>query len=100
VVKTIQLRTYTIVDGEFDAFLEWWKEWMPRVRPAAGFAIEFAYAVRESNQFVWAVSVEGDEAAFLELESSYMASQGRAEAFAGVPQRVAVSKVGFVEALA
>ena len=99
-MKTIQLRTYTIVDGEFDAFLEWWKEWMPRVRPAAGFAIEFAYAVRASNQFVWAVSAAGDEAAFLELESTYMASDARAEAFAGVPQRVAVSVVHFVEPLA
>jgi hypothetical protein len=99
-VKTIQLRTYTTVDGEFDAFLEWWKEWMPRVRPAAGFAIEFAYAVREANQFVWAVSAEGDEAAFVELETTYMASEGRAEAFAGVPQRVAASIVHFVEPLA
>jgi hypothetical protein len=99
-VKTIQLRTYTIVDGEFEAFLEWWKEWMPRVRPAAGFAIEFAYAVRESNQFVWAVSAEGDEAAFVALESTYMASEARAEAFAGVPQRVEVSVVKFVEPLA
>ena len=99
-MKTIQLRTYTIVDGEFDAFLEWWKEWMPRVRPAAGFAIEFAYAVREANQFVWAVSAEGDEAAFVELETTYLASEGRAEAFAGVPQRVAASTVHFVEPLA
>jgi hypothetical protein len=99
-VKTIQLRTYTIVDGELDAFLEWWRAWMPRLRPEAGFAIEFAYAVRESNQFVWAVSAEGDEAAFLELESTYMASDQRAEAFAGVPQRVAASAVQFVEALA
>ena len=32
-VKTIQLRRYTLVDGEYDAFLAWWKEWMPRVRP-------------------------------------------------------------------
>ncbi|HAQ59625.1 MAG TPA: hypothetical protein DCR63_04075 [Microbacterium sp.] len=99
-MKTIQLRTYTIVDGEFDAFLAWWKQWMPRVRPAAGFAIEFAYALRERNQFVWAVSAEGDEAAFLDLERTYMGSESRAEAFDGVPQRVAASTVGFVEALA
>ncbi|WP_100810138.1 hypothetical protein [Microbacterium sp. BR1] len=99
-MKTIQLRTYTIVDGEFDAFLAWWKEWMPRVRAAAGFDIEFAYAVRESNQFVWAVSAPGDEAAFVELETTYMASDGRAAAFAGQPKRVDVSVVTFVEALA
>lgn len=99
-MKTIQLRTYTIVDGQFDAFLAWWREWMPRVRSEAGFDIEFAYAVRESNQFVWAVSAPGDEAAFVELETTYMASDERAAAFADQPQRVAVSVVTFVEALA
>ena len=99
-MKTIQLRTYTIVDGEFDAFLEWWKEWMPRVRAGAGFGIEFAYAARESNQFVWAVSVEGDREAFLALERTYMASAERAAAFEGVPDRVARSVVQLVEQLA
>lgn len=99
-MKTIQLRTYTIVDGEFDAFLSWWREWMPRVRAEAGFDIEFAYAVRESNQFVWAVSVPGDEAAFVELETTYLASKERAAAFAGQPQRIAFSDVTLVESLA
>jgi DNA-binding transcriptional regulator YiaG len=64
-VKTIQLRRYTLVEGEYDAFLAWWKEWMPRVRRAAGFGIEFAYGLPETNEFVWAVSAEGDHAAFL-----------------------------------
>lgn len=99
-MKTIQLRTYTIVDGEFDAFLDWWKEWVPRVRAEAGFAIEFAYAVRELNQFVWAVSTPGDAEAFGQLEDAYLASEGRAAAFAGQPQRVAVSVVTLVEPLA
>ena len=60
-MRTIQLRRYTLVDGEYDAFLAWWEEWMPRVRPATGFAIEFAYGLRETNEFVWAVSAEGDQ---------------------------------------
>ena len=88
-MKTIQLRRYTLVDGEYDAFLAWWKEWMPRVRPAAGFAIEFAYGLPETNEFVWAVSAEGDQDAFLAREEVYLASDGRAEAFDGLPQRVA-----------
>ncbi|WP_103663335.1 hypothetical protein [Microbacterium sp. CJ77] len=99
-MKTVQLRTYTIVDGEFDAFLDWWKQWMPSVRAAAGFGIEFAYAVRESNQFVWAVSVEGDREAFLALERTYVASAERAAAFEGVPDRVSLSVVQLVEQLA
>ena len=70
---------------------------MPRVRPAAGFEIEFAYGLPETNEFVWAVSSEGDEQAFLERERTYMASAARAEAFDGVPQRVAEYNVRLVD---
>jgi hypothetical protein len=98
-MKTIQLRRYTLVEGEYDAFVSWWEGCMPRVRPAAGFAIEFAYGLRETNEFVWAVSAPGDQDAFLVLEKEYMASDARAEAFAGVPQRVAEYNIRFVDDL-
>ena len=96
-MKTIQLRRYTLVDGEYDAFVAWWQQWMPKVRPAAGFTIEFAYGLPETNEFVWAVSAPGDEAAFVEREKTYMASDARAEAFAGVPQRVAEYDIRLVD---
>ena len=96
-MKTIQLRRYTLVDVEYDAFLEWFEGAMPRVRPAAGFTIEFAHGLRETNEFVWAVSAPGDRDAFLALEQAYLASEARAEAFAGVPQRVAEYNVRFVD---
>ena len=96
-VKTTQLRRYTLVDGEYDAFVAWWEEWMPRVRSAAGFTIEFAYGIREANQFVWAVSALGDAEAFLALEQEYLASADRAVAFDGVPQRVAVYDIALVD---
>ena len=99
-MKTIQLRRYALVEGQYDAFLAWFQEWMPRVRPAAGFTIEFAYGLRESNEFVWAVSAEGDREAFVELEKVYLASEARAEAFAGQPQRVEVYNILFVDDLA
>lgn len=70
---------------------------MPAVRPAAGFAIEFAYGLRESNEFVWAVSAPGDRDEFMRLEQAYLASPERAAAFDGVPQRVAVSDIAFVD---
>lgn len=70
---------------------------MPGVRPAAGFAIEFAYGLRESNEFVWAVSAPGDRDEFTRLEQAYLASPERAAAFDGVPQRVASSDIGFVD---
>jgi hypothetical protein len=99
-VKTIQLRRYTLIDGEYDAFLEWFDGSMPRVRPEAGFTIEFAYGLRETNEFVWAVSADGDRDRFLELEQAYMASDARAAAFAGVPQRIAVYNIAFVDDIA
>jgi len=95
-MRTIQLRRYTLIDGEYEAFVAWWQGAMPRVRPAAGFTIDFAYGLPETNEFVWAVSAEGDEEAFLALERDYMASEARAEAFAGVPQRVAEYNIRFV----
>ncbi|GAA1819634.1 hypothetical protein [Agromyces neolithicus] len=96
-MKTIQLRRYTLVDGTYDEFVAWFRSTMPFVRPAAGFAIEFAHGIRESNEFVWAVSAEGDREAFLALESAYMDSDARAAAFEGVPQRVAASDIRFVD---
>ena len=96
-MRTIQFRRYLLVEGEYDAFVAWWEEWMPRVRPAAGFAIEFAYGLREQNQFIWAVSAEGDRDAFLELERTYLASPERAEAFDGVPQRIAEYDIHLVD---
>ncbi|MFB7893036.1 hypothetical protein ACFC1I_12615 [Microbacterium sp. NPDC056044] len=95
-MKTTQLRRYTLVEGEYDAFVAWYTEWMPRVRPAAGFTIEFAYGLPETNEFVWAVSAPGDADAFAALEQAYLASDARAEAFDGVPQRVAVYNISLV----
>jgi hypothetical protein len=99
-MKTIQLRRYTLVEGEYDAFLAWWREWMPRVRAQAGFTIDFAYGLPETNEFIWAVSADGDREEFLALEETYMASDARARAFDGVPQRVAEYNVRFVDGIA
>ncbi|MEI5584977.1 MULTISPECIES: hypothetical protein [unclassified Agromyces] len=98
-MKTVQLRRYTLVDGEYDAFVAWWREWMPRVRSGAGFTIEFAYGIREANQFVWAVSAPGDAEAFVAREREYLGSDARAAAFEGVPQRVATYDIALVDDL-
>ena len=96
-MKTIQLRRYTLVDGEYDAFVAWWRETITGVRAGAGFAIEFGYGIRETNEFVWAVSAPGDVEAFLAVEAAYLASDARAAAFAGVPQRIASQDIRFVD---
>ena len=71
---------------------------LQRVNPSAlRLAIEFAYGVRESNEFVWAVSVEGDREEFGRLEQAYLASDARAAVFDGVPQRVALYDIRFVD---
>jgi hypothetical protein len=87
--RTVQLRRYRIVDGELDAFVEWWRTRLLPARIAYGFALESAYVVPETAEFVWAVSVAGDAEAFGRLDAAWTASPERATAFEGVPQRVA-----------
>ncbi|KQQ05666.1 MULTISPECIES: NIPSNAP family protein [unclassified Rathayibacter] len=98
--RTIQLRRYELVDGVMDDFLAWYRARIIAAREAHGFRIEFAYADREVNEFVWAVSAPGDAAAFAELESVYLASPEREAAFAGEPTRVAVHHIRLIERIA
>ena len=87
--RTVQLRRYRIVAGELDAFVAWWRSRLLPARVAYGFTLESAYVVPETDEFVWAVSAEGDGAAFGRLDAAWAASPERAAAFEGVPQRVA-----------
>lgn len=95
--KTIQLRRYRLVEGSYDDFVAWWKQEMPTARQSGGFTIEFAYGIPETGEFVWAVSAPGDAAEFERLEQAYLASDARAAAFEGVPQRVAESVTHLVD---
>jgi hypothetical protein len=87
--RTLQLRRYRIVDGELDAFVEWWRSRLLPARLAYGFALESALVVPETDEFVWCVSAAGDEQEFAGLDAAWTASPERAAAFEGVPQRVA-----------
>ena len=92
---TVQLRRYQILPGEMDAFVEWWPSILP-AREQYGFEMIFAFVDESTNQFIWAVSHNGD---FDEAEKVYTDSPERAAAFAGVPHRVAemfLSKVTVV----
>ncbi|MEO7146832.1 MAG: hypothetical protein ABIW81_02985 [Terrimesophilobacter sp.] len=95
-MKTVQLRRYTIHSGEYDAFIAWWMSEMAGLRRAAGFRIEFAYGIPETNEFVWAVSVEGSAEHFTEIESRYLASDERAAVMGAIPERVAERTVQLV----
>lgn len=96
-MKTVQLRRYQIVPGEYEAFVSWFDSRMPAVRRGAGFEVEFAYGVAETSEFVWAVSVAGDRAEFERVEAAYAASPERAAAFEGVPDRIAGKSIDYVE---
>ncbi len=94
-MSTIQLRRYELVPGEMDAFVEWFPNIIP-VRAKFGFTVLFGYADRENNEFVWAVSHDGDFDAALE---QYNASPERAAAFEGQPVRVATMHLATVDAV-
>ena len=87
--RTVQLRRYRIVGGEMAAFTAWWRGTLLPAREAFGFSLEFAVVVPETDEFVWAVSAEGDEEAFARIDTAWTESPERALAFQGVPQRVA-----------
>jgi len=95
-MTTVQLRRYELVEGMMDEFLAWWPG-IVGVRAQYGFTVQFAYADRPNNEFVWAVTFDGDEAAFKAAEAVYTSSPERAAVFAGQPTRVAVLHVGIVE---
>lgn len=95
-MKTVQLRRYQIVPGEYEAFIDWFVSTMPAVRRATGFDVEFAYGVPEADEFVWAVSVAGDRAEFERVEAAYLVSPERAAAFDGVPDRIAAKEISYV----
>lgn len=83
-MATVQLRRYQISAGEMDAFVEWWPSILP-ARKRYGFDVLFAFVDESTNQFVWAVSHDGD---FDTAEKTYLASPERAAVFEGVPRRV------------
>jgi hypothetical protein len=95
--RTTQLRRYRLIAGELPAFLAWWRSRLVPAREAFGFVIEFAVVVPETEEFVWAVSVAGDETAFTALDEAWTASPERAAAFAGEPKHVAAMDLRFAE---
>lgn len=83
--RTIQLRRYVVADGLLEEFTGWWRALLVPAREVYGFAIEFAYALPESGEFVWAVALPGDRDHFRQVEEAYIASPERATAFDGRP---------------
>jgi hypothetical protein len=96
-MTTIQLRRYALIPEERDAFITWWQKEIPLVRRAHGFEILFAYLVPETDEFVWAVSHEGDAEEFARAEAEYEHAPDRLAAFEGVPKRTREMRVNLVQ---
>ena len=96
-IRTVQLRRYELKPGESEAFARWWAEVLVPIRRSCGFRIEFGYLVRGEDEFLWAVSVEGDRTEFDRIEAGYVDSPARARAFAQLPERVRAQHLSFVE---
>jgi hypothetical protein len=86
--RTVQVRRYRIVRDELEPFVAWWRERLVPARLAHGFQVDFAYAIPENDEFLWAVSVPGDAEDFRRIDEAYAISPERAAAFEDVPQRI------------
>ena len=80
-MTTVQLRRYELYPELVEQFLEWFDRVL-EVRDLFGFRVVFAYLNRESSEFTWAVSHDGD---FDEVEAAYLASPERADLSQGIP---------------
>jgi hypothetical protein len=90
----VQLRRYEIKPGEMDQFLAAVRAAFP-VREQYGFGVAFALVDDENNEFVWAVTHDGDFAA---AEQAYYASPERAGLPDNPADHIAAFHVGMVRA--
>ncbi len=88
-----QLRRYTIAEGQMDRFVAWFPNIIP-AREKYGFTVDWAYADKENNQFVWSVSHPGDFDAAVEV---YNESPERKAAFEGFESPVTGMVLGMVD---
>jgi len=96
-VRTIQLRRYEIAPGMLEEFRAWVNLEVLPIRKQFGFRVEFVYIDNKNSEFIWAVSVQGAAAEFLELEKRYNESEERAAAGAKRPDCLISADIRFVE---
>ncbi len=94
-MTTVQLRRYQVEPGRMADFLAWFPSLRP-VREQYGFRLLFAYVDEANDTFTWAVEHDGDEAAFLAVETTYHASPERERVFETFPKCVPHKEIGFV----
>jgi hypothetical protein len=91
-VAGTQLRRYEINPGEMEQFLAAWRGIVP-IRAQYGFRVDFAYVNDEVDEFVWAITHDGD---FGAAEAAYYASPERAAADPNPADHIAVMHLNMV----
>ena len=97
--RTVQLRRYNVKPHLLDDFLAWWQSRLVPARETFGFTVESAYLNRETAEFTWAASAEGDADGFRRLEQVWMDSPERTAVFEGIDGWNDSATVGLVETI-
>jgi hypothetical protein len=98
-VRTYQLRRYKIAEGKLPEFTSWLNSTLIPVRLGFGFRVEFQLVDREASEFIWCVSLDGDQETFLKIQEQYNSSSERALAFQTFPNCIDSMQISFVDAL-
>jgi hypothetical protein len=87
-----QLRRYEINPGEMEQFLAAWRGIVP-IRESFGFRVELAGGDPDHDEFVWAITHDGDFAA---ADAAYYASPARATVALDPAAHIAVMHLSMV----
>ena len=98
-MRTHQLRRYKISEGKLTEFTGWLNSTLIPVREGFGYRVEFQLVDREASEFIWCVSLEGDQESFLKIQDQYNTSSERAVAFQTFPNCIDSMQISFVDAL-
>lgn len=98
-MRTYQLRRYQIAAGAMPGFTDWLHETLIPVRKGFGYRVELQLIDHVANEFVWCISLAGDQAEFLKIQEQYNTSSERARAFETFPKCIDSMQISFVEAL-
>lgn len=75
-VRTVQIRIYTVRSGLLDEWVDKWQRLVVPLRRELGFEIHGSWKDREHNQHIWVISYAG-AGSFEEANAAYWASDRR-----------------------
>ena len=85
--RAVQLREYTIREGDLERFVAEWQTHLAPLRRSIGFEILGAWTVPDEHRFIWLLSHPDGWDAFAEGDKAYFASPER-KAFDPDPARL------------